>query len=187
LRIEDAELTLAWRQSDRATLLTRGAATVPEQAAWIASRPSTELNFVIELRSGEPVGMLSLVNIDQVNGRAEPARFLIGEPESVKGIPVAVEAMKLLYDLVFDQMKLQRVHGTVVADNVLMVKWQKFLGMKEEGRLRNHYCIAGHFHDAICLGMMEDEYREVALPRMNALIGATAAGTRIVRRSQGTE
>lgn len=187
LRVDDAEQTLAWRQSDRATLLNRGATTVAEQAAWIASRPSTELNFVIELRSGQPVGMLSLVNIDPVNRRAEPARFLIGEPESVKGTPVAVEAMKLLYGLVFDQMKLQRVYGTVVADNVLMVKWQKFLGMKEEGRLRKHYAMAGGFHDAICLGMMEDEYHEVALPRMNALIGATAAATRTVRRSQGTE
>lgn len=187
LRVDDAELTLGWRQSDRAALLNRGATTVVEQAAWIASRPSTELNFVIQLRSGKPVGMLSLVNIDDVNRRAEPARFLIGDPESVKGLPVAVEAMKLLYELVFDQMKLHRVHGTVVADNRLMVKWQKFLGMKEEGRLRKHYAMAGGFHDAICLGMMEDEYREVALPRMNALIGATAAGTRTVRRSQGTE
>jgi RimJ/RimL family protein N-acetyltransferase len=186
LRVDDAALTLGWRQSDRATLLNRGATSVAEQAAWIASRPNTELNFVIQLRSGQPVGMLSLVNIDEVNRRAEPARFLIGDPDSVKGLPVAVEAMKLLYELAFDQMELHRVYGTVVADNRLMVKWQKFLGMKEEGRLRQHNFIAGRFQDAVCLGMMEDEYRTVALPRMNALIGAAAAGTRIVRQSQGT-
>ena len=186
LRVDDAELTLGWRQSDRAILLNRGAASVADQAAWIASRPKTELNFVIQLRSGQPVGMLSLVNIDEVNRRAEPARFLIGDPDSVKGLPVAVEAMKLLYELVFDQLGFHRVYGTVVADNRLMVTWQKFLGMKEEGRLRQHYFVAGRFHDAICLGMMDDEYRTVALPRMNALIGAAAAGTRIVRRSQET-
>lgn len=186
LRVEDAELTLGWRQSGRATLLNRGATSVAEQTAWIASRPTTELNFVIQLRSGRPVGMLSLVNIDEVNRRAEPARFLIGDPDSVKGLPVALEAMKLLYELVFGQMKLHRVHGTVAADNRLMVKWQKSLGMREEGRLRQHYFIAGRFQDAMCLGMMEDEYRTVALPRMNALIGAAATGTRIVRRSQGT-
>jgi RimJ/RimL family protein N-acetyltransferase len=185
LRVDDAALTLGWRQSDRATLLNRGAMSVADQAAWIASRPNTELNFVIQLRSGQPVGMLSLVNIDEVNRRSEPARFLIGGPDSVKGLPVAVEAMKLLYELVFDQLELHRVYGTVVADNRLMVKWQKFLGMEEEGRLRQHYFIAGRFHDAICLGMMEDRYRTVALPRINALIGAAAAGTRIVRRSQG--
>jgi [ribosomal protein S5]-alanine N-acetyltransferase len=186
LRVDDAALTLGWRQSDRAKLLNRGATSVAEQAAWIASRPNTELNFVIQLRSGQPVGMLSLVNIDEVNRRAEPARFLIGDPESVKGLPVALEALKLLYELVFDQLELHRVYGLVVAENRLMVKWHTFLGVKEEGRLREHYFIAGRFHDAICLGMMEDEYRTIALPRMNALIGAAAAGTRIVRRSQGT-
>jgi diamine N-acetyltransferase len=186
LRVDDAELTLGWRLSDRATLLNRGAATVADQAAWIASRPKTELNFVIQLRSARPVGMLSLVNIDEVNRRAEPARFLIGDPDSVRGLPVAVEAMKLLYELVFDQLGLHRVCGTVVADNRLMIKWQKFLGMKEEGRLEQHYFIEGRFHDAICLGLMEDRYRTVVVPRMNVLIGAAAAGTRIARRSQGT-
>ena len=78
--------------------------------------------------------------------------------------------MKLMYELVFDQMKFKRVHGTIVADNGLMMKWQKFLGMKEEGRLRRHYFIGGQFRDAICMGMLEEEYRSVALPKMNALI-----------------
>jgi diamine N-acetyltransferase len=176
LQVADAELTLAWRLNDRAALLNRGATTVAEQAAWIASRPSSELNFVIELRSGKPVGTLSLVSIDETNRRAEPARFLIGEPDAVRGIPVAVEAMKLMYELVFDQMKLIRVHGTIAADNGLMIKWQKFLGMKEEGRLRRHYFIGGQFRDAIYVGMLLDEYRTIALPRMNALIAATNDG-----------
>jgi diamine N-acetyltransferase len=175
LRVGDAELTLAWRLSGRAALLNRGAASVAEQAEWIASRPSTELNFVIELRSGKPVGMLSLIAIDEVNRRAEPARFLIGEPEAVQGLPAAVESLKLLYQLAFDQLQLRRVYGTIAADNRLMLKWHRYLGMKEEGRLRQHYCIGGRFQDAICVGMLEDEYRTVALPRMNALI-ATANG-----------
>jgi len=183
LRVEDAELTLAWRLSNRAALLNRGAVSVAEQARWIASRPKTELNFVIQLRSGQPVGMLSLVAIDEANRRAEPARFLIGEPDAVRGLPVAVESMKLLYQLVFDQMEFKRVYGTVVADNVLILNWQKFLGMKEEGRLRQHYFIGGRFRDAICMGMMEDEYRSVALPRMNALIGMANAGLPATQRN----
>jgi hypothetical protein len=60
-----------------------------------------------------------------------------------------------------------------VADNPMMVKWQKFLGMKEEGVLREHLFIGGRYRDAVCLAMLEDEYRTVALPKMNALIGAT--------------
>jgi [ribosomal protein S5]-alanine N-acetyltransferase len=171
LRVDDAELTLRWRLGDRASLLNQGAGTVAEQAAWIGSRPPSEFNFIIELMSGESVGMLSVVGIDEVNRRAEPARFLIGEPDAVRGLPVAVEAMKLLYEFIFDELKLHRVHGTVAADNRLMIKWQKFLGMKEEGILREHYFIGGQYRDAVCLAMLEDEYRTVALPRMTALIG----------------
>lgn len=171
LTVDDAEQTLRWRLADRARLLNRGAETVEQQAAWIAARPADEINFVIELASGEPVGMLSLVGIDRAHRHAEPARFLIGEPDLVRGIPAAVEAMQLLYRHAFDELGLHRVHGTIAADNRLMVKWQKFLGMREEGILRHHYFIGGVFHDAVAMGMLEDEYRAVTVPRMNALIG----------------
>ena len=60
----------------------------------------------------------------------------------MKGVPAAVESMKLLYELAFDELRLQRIYGTVAADNLLMIKWQKFFGMQEEGRLRRHYCIS---------------------------------------------
>lgn len=173
LRIEDAELTLRWRRGARGRLLNPGAASLFEQTRWIAARPKGEFNFIVELRSGQPVGMLSLINIDNVNRRAEPARFLIGEPDSIRGMPVAIEAMLLLYELVFDHLDLRRVYGTVAADNRLMVKWQKYLGMKEEGRLRQHYFLDGRVQDAVCLGMLEEEYREIALPRMRALVAST--------------
>jgi len=170
LRTEDSAMTLGWRLSDRATLLNLGAESVHEQSAWIASRPVDEFNFVIELRSGHPVGMLSLVNIDMVHRRAEPARFLIGEPDQVRGLPVAVEALKLLYELAFDRLGLHRIHGTVVAENRQMLKLHLYLGMKEEGRLREHQFIAGRFHDIVCVGMMENEFRTIALPRIRALM-----------------
>jgi diamine N-acetyltransferase len=171
LLVEDAELTLRWRQGQRALNLNQGAGSLEAQRAWITSRPDTEYNFIIEA-GGQPVGMLSLVGVDLVNRRAEPGRFLIGEEDAVRGVPVAVEAMKLLYEFAFDTLGLLRVHGTIASDNKAIYKWQVYLGMKEEGRLRNHYFINNHFQDAICLGLLEDEYRKVTLPRMRALIQA---------------
>ena len=173
IRVEDAEMTLRWRQNERAALLNRGAQTVAQQVAWITTRPPSEYNFIIEvLATGRAVGMLSLTGIDLVHRHAEPGRFLIGEPQAVQGIPVAVEAMKLLYELAFDRLALIRVYGTVAADNPLMLKWQKYLGMKEEGRLRSQYFLDGRFQDAICLGLLVEEYRAVTLPKMRALIAA---------------
>jgi diamine N-acetyltransferase len=172
LREDDAELTLGWRRSERAALLNRGDGDLEEQAAWIRSRPASERNFVIELRDGRPVGMLSLVAIDAENRHAESARFLIGDEDAVRGVPVAVEAMKLLYELAFGELGLERVWGIVAAENKLMIKWQRYLGMKEEGRLRRHLVLGGGFQDAVCLGILADEYRDMARPRMEALIAA---------------
>jgi RimJ/RimL family protein N-acetyltransferase len=182
LTADDAALTLRWRQGQRAANLNRGAQTVEDQAAWLASRPNSEYNFGIVLKNGATVGMVSISGIDTVHRHAEPGRFLIGEEDAVQGIPAAVEAMKLVYELIFDELGLLRVYGTIASDNVLMIKWQKFLGMREEGRLRRHYFINGHFQDAVMFGMLVDEYRSTALPRMNALIAAgrlRAALTRI--------
>jgi hypothetical protein len=47
--------------------------------------------------------------------------------------------------------------------------------MKEEGRMRRHHFINGTFQDAIILGLLVEEYREVSLPKMNQLIKLAAA------------
>jgi len=172
LEVEDAELTLRWRSTGRARYLNDGAQTVEEQAAWIAGRPDSEFNYIIELVDGRAVGTLSLYSIDTVSRRGEPGRFLIGEEDAVQGIPVAAEATKLLYELAFDRVGLVRLCGIVAADNSLMIKWQKFMGMREEGRLRNHLCLGGRFQDGIFMGLLVDDYRTRTLPRMNALIAA---------------
>jgi RimJ/RimL family protein N-acetyltransferase len=170
LVVEDAAMTHRWRLGARARLLNGAAASVEDQARWIAARPDNEVNYVIELVDGPAIGMLSLVNIDLANRRAESARFLIGDEEAAQGTPAAVEAMKLLYDLAFERLRLERVYGVIEERNHLMVKWQKYLGMKEEGRLRRHFFMDGEFHDAIALSLLADEYRQTALPRMRSLI-----------------
>ena len=172
LQLHDTEPTFRWRHAQRAKFLNAGAVTVEQQAAWIAGRPASEYNFIIELKNGHPVGMLSLIDIDATNRRGEPGRFLIGDEKAAKGVPVAVESMKLLYELAFEQLGLIRLYGIVAANNHLMLKWQKYLGMKEEGRLRNHLCFAGQFVDGIFVGLLLDEYRKITLPRMNVLIAA---------------
>lgn len=172
LRVADAELTFRWRTASRARLLNAGSQTVEQQAAWIAGRPAAEWNYVIELLDGRPVGMLSLIGVDAVNRHGEPGRFLIGEEDAVRGVPVAVEAMSLLYRLAFEDLGLIRVFGIVAAGNPLMLKWQKFLGMREEGRLRDHLCLDGRVQDGIILGLLVEEYRRTTLPRMNVLLAA---------------
>lgn len=182
LTADDAELTLGWRLSNRARFLNEGAQTVEQQKDWIESRPHSEFNFIIELMNETPVGMLSLVDVSRSQRRGETARFLIGNEEAVQGIPAAVEAMKLLYDFAFDELGLHRLYGTISEKNKLMVKWQKYLGMQEEGRLRDHYFIDNQFQDAVYMGLLLSDYKTKGLPRMRTLI---AAGSRRTKDSSG--
>jgi RimJ/RimL family protein N-acetyltransferase len=166
----DAEVTFKWRQSSRAALLNKGAECLEDQRKWIESRPSSEVNFIIELKNGSPVGMISLISINHVNKNAESSRFLIGEEAMAQGIPVAIESMMLLYKHAFEILKLERVYGTMAEDNVLMLKWQKFFGMSQEGIMRRHFFINGKFQDAIMVGILKEEYLSKALPKMRLML-----------------
>lgn len=170
LSVDDAELTFGWRLGARAMLLNQGAQSIEHQAEWITSRAANEYNFIIETAQGRPVGMLSLAAIDHVNRTGEPGRFLIGDEEAARGIPAAAEATKLLYELAFDRLGLRRVWGMVASDNVRMIKWQTYLGMTQEGRLRQHLYINGCLQDAVLFGLLDSEYRRVTLSRLNALV-----------------
>jgi RimJ/RimL family protein N-acetyltransferase len=170
LRVDDAQLTFAWRNSARATLLNQGARSAQEQARWIASRPAAEYNFIIETKNRHSIGMVSLTGIDPVNRIGEPGRFLIGDEPGAQGIPAAAEAMKLVYELAFERLSLRRVWGTVAGDNLRMIKWQNYMGMREEGRLRQHLFVDGRIQDAVVFGLLDSEYERVTRPRLDALI-----------------
>lgn len=192
---DDAEITQRWRTSGRAFLLNKGAQSVAEQRTWIRSREKyveagTEYNFVMVLsprpshfatgaivpeelrRQPQPVGMISLVDIDMTHKRAEAAHFLIGEEGAVKGMPVAFEAVKLLYELAFDTLGLERLWGPVASGNRGMLTFHKYMGYRECGRLPSHYILNGLYHDAIFIQLDVDTYRAVTLPKLNRLIGA---------------
>ncbi|MBK5269086.1 MAG: hypothetical protein JJE47_16820, partial [Acidimicrobiia bacterium] len=49
-------------------------------------------------------------------------------------------------------------------------RFHKYLGWTVEGRLREHLVLDGRVQDAICLGILEREYRDIALPRLNVMI-----------------
>jgi RimJ/RimL family protein N-acetyltransferase len=170
LAAEYADVTFRWRQGARARLLNRGADTVDRQRAWIDARPDTERNYVIALKDGRPVGMVSLVDIDRTARKAEPARFLIGDEAAARGVPVAAEALLLLYCHAFDTLGLHRLYGIVVSANQPMMKFHEYSGMRREGVLRDHLFVDDRLHDGIVYGLLEAEFRSTTISRLNGLI-----------------
>jgi RimJ/RimL family protein N-acetyltransferase len=169
IEVSDAEVTQKWRTSGRAFLLNPGAQNVSEQAAWIAMRPDSEYDWIMVV-DGQPVGMIALVDIDLRHHRAEAGHFLIGEPELVAGKPIAAEASRLMYDFAFGPLGLHRVYGVLSAENEKMLRWNLWLGMKEEGRLRDNYYLNGHWQDGVYVGLLAEDY-PFTMARLRSLIG----------------
>jgi RimJ/RimL family protein N-acetyltransferase len=166
LVIEDAAITLAWRWSERARFLQRGAQTEQEQKAWIASKDRTgDLNFIIEFK-GEPVGMTALYNISIQNRSAVMGRLLIGETGKVGSSPVFFETELLLSDYVFERLKLHKLYGEIMEDNIGMIQTRLYLGYKQDGLLRDHYIFEGSYKNAVAVSLLEDEYRKVCRPKL---------------------
>jgi diamine N-acetyltransferase len=168
----DAEITFNWRMSERARFLSGSPGTIENQKAWINSRPLNEFNFIIlENLSQQPVGMLSLINIDKINLNAESSRFLIGDEERCKGLPIAAESMLLLYKFAFEVLNLHRVYGYISAENLQMIKWQRYMGMKHEGIWRSHINAGnGSFVDAHLFGINKVEFESIARRKLQSFL-----------------
>jgi RimJ/RimL family protein N-acetyltransferase len=167
---DDAEITLAWRQSDRAKLLQRGAKTIDEQKAWIAAKLKTnEHNFIIEYKE-KPVGMIALHDISCIHKSIQMGRLLIGEDKWVGKAPVAFDADLLLCDYAFDVLKMHKIYGDVMEDNHGMIKTRFYLGYKQDGILRDHYIYDGVYKNTVALSLLEEEYRKICRPKLVELI-----------------
>ena len=179
LTIEDAEITLRWRNGPRARFLQRGSQTVAEQLEWIRhhSQQDDELNFMME-HTGCCVGMISLVRINYRHKTAELARLLIGEPEIVGTAPVVFESELLLGDYVFDTLGFHRLLGDVMEDNLAMIRTRLYLGYVQEGVFRDHYIFSGEYKSTVIFSLLEDEYRDRCRPRLLQLIGLFSSVSR---------
>lgn len=170
ITIDDAEITLAWRQSERAKLLQRGASTIEGQRAWIQARLKTsDLNFIIEYRQ-RPVGMIALLDINTVHNSVQMGRLLVGEEEFVGRAPVAFEADLMLCDYAFDTLKMHKIYGDVMEENYGMIKTRLYLGYKQDGILRDHYNYDGVYKNTVALSILEGEYRTTCRPKLVQLI-----------------
>lgn len=170
ITIDDAEITLKWRLSNRAKMLQRGAQTIEEQASWIANKLNTdELNFIIEYKN-RPVGMIALHDINSTHKSAQMGRLLIGEEEWVDKAPVAFEADLMLCDYAFNVLNMHKLYGDVMEENHGMIKTRLYLGYNKDGVLREHYLSDGVYKNTVAVSLLEEEYRTTCRPKLIQLI-----------------
>jgi RimJ/RimL family protein N-acetyltransferase len=124
----------------------------------------TRWHFVVCLRADErPIGFCGLDGLDATNGSAELG-IGIGEPsEWDKGY--GTEAMAILLDFGFGELRLHRIRLHVFAGNDRAIHVYEKVGFVHEGTEREAYYHHGGYRDLHLMGILRSEWARLERPR----------------------
>jgi len=132
-----------------------------QEAEWLQRQYTslTDIVLAIVLKEGDKhIGNCGLHKIDYTSGRAILG-IVIGEPD-YRGRGYGPEAMSLLLDYAFGELRLHRVELKVFSYNQRALRAYRKLGFREEGRKREAHFYRGSFHDIVIMGILEREWSE---------------------------
>lgn len=168
----DAADIYKWRSGVAGRYLRQPANySVMSQEAWINSRGSGEINYIIlDRHTGQKVGFIAIYDVNEADGVANVGRLLLDEVYLSKSSPYGLEAMLMMYDYVFNEMHFRKITGDILAINESMVKLQKYLGMKQEGYLEKHVLINGNYEDLHIMSIFADAFNKGYKKKINFLL-----------------
>lgn len=123
----------------------------------------TDESFAVHrLGEREPIGVISLTNINKGNASADLS-VILGSPE-VRQQGYGFEAIGLLLHHAFENMGLYRVGLSVFEFNKLAISAYEKLGFREEGRLRQAIKRYDGRYDAILMSILKPEWENSRRP-----------------------
>lgn len=169
---EDAELIFSWRSSQSGLYLNRVEGySLDMQKNWIQTRPTNEINYIIKDATTKlKVGMIGIVGISNQDKNAEVGRLLLAPEYLNVSNPYGLEALKICYDLVINKWNFKKVYGNILSTNKNMIRLQKYLGMIEEGVLKQQRFIDGRYQDLILVAIFKEQLNESYIPKINLLL-----------------
>lgn len=109
---------------------------------------------------GNDVGVANVVDIDEWNSRCYWAFYVASKDVRGKGIGSFVEYSILRF--VFEELRLNKLCGQVLAFNENVLKMHESFGFKREGLLREHVKKGEEFCDVVEIGMLRSEWVRLA-------------------------
>ncbi|MBQ7901464.1 MAG: GNAT family N-acetyltransferase [Clostridia bacterium] len=121
----------------------------------MADNKGDDFLFTVENNDGEAVGQLVTFDCDARMGCFKYGLFFT-EKAQHKGY--ATEAVKILLDYYFNQLRYHKANVYVYDFNVPSQRFHEKMGFKKEGTLREVAYIDGEYHDAIYYGITANEF-----------------------------
>ena len=174
ITLADAEAIYNWRIGASGQFMNQpDGYSIESQRKWMETRPANEINYmIVSKRSGNKVGMIAIVGISDQDRNAEVGRLLLA-PEFLKlSNPYGLEALKICCNVILNEWGFNKIYGNVLSENKPMLKMQKYLGMVEEGNLRQQKVIHGKIYDLHLVAIFSDTLNKSYLPKISMLLKA---------------
>ncbi len=114
-------------------------------------------NFGIASKdNNEIIGMISLMDVDWENKKAEIGYWLAKKYQGRKIMP---EAISLILNFGFKKLKLHRIYAKVMHFNKRSANLLEKFGFKYEGRLRKTHHRKGKWLDELRYSMLKNEFK----------------------------
>ena len=174
VELSDAEDIFTWRSGYSGRFLRHPEGyTVAMQEEWIKSRGDKEINYIIkDKKTLEKVGMISIYEVNTDDKVAEVGRLLLSDAYLTKSNPYGLEALLLSYNYVFNVMNFRKITGIIASINNAMFKLQLFLGMEQEGLLKEHTLIQDKFEDLHIMSLFKNKFTNVYTKKIAFLLNS---------------
>lgn len=133
------------------------ASMTEERARTFIAGSFTEKNRHYAVTDGSDIylGTISLEDIDRENGHA---LYAISMRACTLGSGTAMAATKLLLDIAFGELSLERVYLNVLSDNERAKRFYEKAGFRYEGRFRKHLKLRGEWHDWDWYAILKEDH-----------------------------
>lgn len=122
---------------------------------------NTRKEFMICLKeTHQPIGFISIKNIDFINYKAELSMLLGNKSQWGKGY--AKEARKIIIAYIFNEMGLNKIYSYNWIDNKRIIGLNKKLGFKIDGELRDDIFFKGNFRTIVVMSLLKKDW-EIAV------------------------
>ena len=122
-----------------------------------ARKNSNDRNFnIIDLKSDEFIGTVSLEKIEWISRSAELGIFIGNKGFQSKGY--GTEAILIILDYAFNYLNLHSVHLSLISANERAHKCYLKCGFRDTGRLRDRIFINGKRYDMLFMDILSSEF-----------------------------
>ena len=157
LESDDLETVLSWRNDPRirSHMFNSNFITTSEHVAWFKSSALNSNRYLLlVLKQDIPFGFAQF-NLSQCKAVADWGFYV--DPNGSKGQGQALGRSVLSFG--FNELKLLRVTGQVLSDNLPSIMLHELLGFRNEGKLRSHHFAKAGYQDVDLYGLLASEWQ----------------------------